>query len=284
MKSQIENFKQYLISQAKSQNTVRNYTTDITQYFDIFDTINRENVLMYKKKISNLATTTINCKLSSLKSFNEYLFLQNIVKEIFIIKADFIKVQNKNSNPINVTEEHVSKFLNTVSTKYNIYKSRNIAIIYLIANTGIRREEVTNIKLKDLYLENRELLISKGKGNKQRSILLNKDAIEVINDYLVDRAKHKFADSIYLFVSERSSKLHKDTINDIFDFYSKDGCKVNPHSLRHNYATATQEQGILTLPELQNQLGHSSIQTSGQYCHARKENIKKKINNLKIGK
>ena len=180
MKSQIENFKQYLISQAKSQNTVRNYTTDITQYFDIFDTINRENVLMYKKKISNLATTTINCKLSSLKSFNEYLFLQNIVKEIFIIKADFIKVQNKNSNPINVTEEHVSKFLNTVSTKYNIYKSRNIAIIYLIANTGIRREEVTNIKLKDLYLENRELLISKGKGNKQRSILLKL----IIHDFL----------------------------------------------------------------------------------------------------
>jgi len=75
-------------------------------------------------------------------------------------------------------------------------------------------------------------------------------------------------------------KLSKDTINYIFNSY---GVDITPHDLRHNYGTSTQEQGILTLPELQDQLGHSSISTSGRYCHARKDNIKKKINNLRIG-
>ena len=86
MKSQIPNFKQYLISLSKSPNTIRNYTADVTHYFEMFDTINRENILKYKEKISGLATTTINCKLSSLKSFNEYLLSQNLVKSIFVLK------------------------------------------------------------------------------------------------------------------------------------------------------------------------------------------------------
>ena len=283
MKSQIENFKQHLINQAKSNNTVRNYTSDVTHYFNIFDTINRNNIQLYKSKLSHLSAKTINLKLSALKSFNEYLLGEGLIDSIFIIKPDFIKIQNSNTNPTNVTEEQVSIFLNNVKSKHNIYKSRNIAIIYLIANTGIRREEITNIKLRDLDLENGELLISKGKGNKQRGILLNDKAIEVINDYLIDRMKHKYFDSEYLFVSERSNKLHKDTINNIFDFYSINGCKVNPHSLRHSFATSAIEQDILTLPELQDQLGHGSLQVTSMYCHARKENIKKKINNLRIG-
>lgn len=282
MKSQIPNFKQYLISLSKSPNTVRNYTADVTHYFEIFDTINRENILKYKEKISGLATTTINCKLSSLKSFNEYLLSEGLIKSLAIIKSDFVKQQSK-GNPTDITEKQVAKFLNRVNTKDTMYKSRNIAIIYLIANTGIRREEVTNLLLKNLDLENGELIVI-GKGNKERNVLLNNKAIDVIKDWLKDRINFKHAaDSPYIFVSERSNKLHKDSINGIFELYYTPKCRVKVHSLRHNYGSVTQEQGILTLPELQNQLGHSSISTSGLYCHARKDNIKKKINKMQIG-
>jgi integrase/recombinase XerD len=215
MKNQITNFKQHLISLSKSQNTIRNYTTDVTHYFEMFDTINRENILKYKDKISSLATSTINCKLSSLKSFNEYLLLKGLIEFLAIIKSDFIKQQGK-GNPTDVTEKQVTKFLNRVNTKDNIYKSRNVAIIYLIANTGIRREEITNLKLKNLDLENGELILL-GKGNKERTVLLNDKAIDVIKDWLKDRVNFKHAaKSEYIFVSERSEKLHKDSINGIF--------------------------------------------------------------------
>jgi len=283
MKNQIPNFKQYLISLSKSPNTVRNYTADVTHYFEIFDVINRENILKYKEKISGLATTTINCKLSSLKSFNEYLLSQNLIDGIHIIKRDFVKQQQNQSNPIDVTEKQVNKFLKRVSDKDNMYKSRNVAIIYLIANTGIRREEVTNLLLKNLDLENGELIVI-GKGNKERNVLLNDKAIEVIKDWLKDRINFKHAaNSPYIFVSERSNKLHKDSINGIFELYYTPKCRVKVHSLRHAFATNIIEQDILTLPELQDQLGHANLSTTSRYTHARKDNIRKKINKLQIG-
>lgn len=280
MKNQIENFKQYLVSLSKSKNTIRNYVADVTHYFKVFDTINRENILKYKEKISNLATGTINCKLSSLKSFNEFLLNKELISSIVIIKSDFIKRQ-PSGNPTNITEKQVVKFLKRVNEKNHIYKSRNIAIIYLIANTGIRREEVTNIKLKDLDLENRKMIVI-GKGNKERTVYLNNNAIKVLKSWLKDRMNYKFANSPYIFISERNEKLHKDSINNIFEFYYTPKCKIKPHSLRHNYASSWVEKGK-PLSILQNQLGHSSLATTGIYCDPREDSIKNLINDLQIG-
>jgi len=280
MRNRVEQYKNYLINQAKSSNTISSYVSDLNHFFTLHDEISRDSIIKYKEEISSLSSSSINRKLSSLKSFNEFLFMLGLIDSVKIIKRDFVKIQSK-GNPTDVTESQVSEFLDKVNSKYSLHRVRNIAIVFLIANTGIRREEITNLKLRNLDLVNGELKLI-GKGDKERTVLLNDVAIKVINDYLKIREKHKFASSQYIFLTERSEKLNKDTVNYIFNSYC-DGDKIRPHSMRHNWATSTQEQGILTLPELQDQLGHSSISTSGKYCHARKENIKKKINNLRIG-
>ena len=279
MKNKIEQYKNYLINQAKSSNTISSYISDLNHFFTLHDEISRDSIIRYKEEINGLSSSSINRKLSSLKSFNEFLLMLGLVDSVKIIKRDFIKVQSK-GNPTDVTESQVSEFLDKVNNKYSLHRVRNIAMIFLFAYTGIRREEITNLKLKNLDLEKGELKLI-GKGTKERRILLNDIVIKEINVYLKIRNRYKFAkDSSYIFLSERSMKLSKDTINYIFNSY---GVDITPHDLRHNYGTSTQEQGILTLPELQDQLGHASISTSGKYCHARKENIKKKINNLRIG-
>lgn len=284
MKQYIPQYKQYLIAQAKSVNTVKTYVSDVEQYFKVYDGIDRESIQGYKeymKKKLDLSSVTVNRKLSSLKSFNEFLLGEGLVESVFVLKRDFIRVQEK-GNPTDVTEKQVNMFLKRVSEKPNIYKSRDIAIIYLIANTGIRREEVTNLKLKNLDLENGELIVI-GKGNKQRVVYLNDVTVEM-NNWLNDRKKFKHAEkSPYIFVSERSDKLHKDTVNDIFNKYCTPKNKVKPHGLRHNYSTTMIEKEILDLPQLQNQLGHASISTTQIYLHPRKDTIKKKINKFKIG-
>jgi integrase/recombinase XerD len=285
MKQYISQYKQYLIDQAKSNNTIKTYVSDLEQYFKIFDKIDRDSVQQYKKYMKeklDLSSVSVNRKLSSLKSYNEFLLSMELIPSIYILKKDFIKIQER-GNPTDVTEKQVNMFLKRVNDKPNMYRIRNIAIIYLIANTGIRREEITNLKLKNLDLENGELIVI-GKGNKERNILLNDKAIEVIKNWLIDRNNFKHAkESPYIFVSERNEKLHKDTINDIFDFYSTPKCKVKPHSLRHAYSSSMIENNVLTLPELQNQLGHSNISVTSRYLHARKDNIKKKINKFNIG-
>ncbi len=276
----LNEFKNYLISCSKSENTISSYISDLEQYFSQYPTLSRENIIKFKNSLSGSAST-INRKLTSLKQYNEYLLSTKQIDGIYILKEDFIKVQNK-GNPTDVTTKQVEKFLEKVLTKDADYKSRNIAIIYLIANTGIRRSECCNLLLKNIDLENNEMIVI-GKGNKERTVLLTDKVVELIKNYLVDRNKSRYKDSPYLFVSERGNKLCPETINDIFDYYSTPKNKIKPHQLRHNYASTVVENNILTLPELQNQLGHSNINTTGLYTHARKDTIKKKINKLCIG-
>jgi len=280
MKNKIEQYKNYLINQAKSNNTISSYVSDLNHFFTLHDDISRDSIIKYKEEINNLSSSSINRKLSAIKSFNEFLLMLGLIDSIKVIKRDFIKIQGK-GNPTNITESQVSEFLDKVSNKYNLHRDRNIAIVFLIAHTGIRREEITNLKLRNLDIEKGELKLI-GKGDKERTVLLNDVAIKVIKDYLEVREKHKFASSQYIFLSERSEKLDKSTINYIFNSYGDD-CKVGIHQLRHHMATSAIEQGVFTLPELQNQLGHSKLNTVGIYAQARKENIKKKINNLRIG-
>ena len=281
MRNRVEQYKNYLINQAKSNNTISSYVSDLNHFFTLHDEINRDSIIRYKEEISGLSSSSINRKLSSLKSFNEFLLMLGLIDSVKIIKRDFVKIQSK-GNPTDVTESQVSEFLDKVSNKYSLHRVRNIAIVFLIANTGIRREEITNLKLRNLDLVNGELKLI-GKGDKERTVLLNDVAIKVIKDYLKIREKHKFASSQYIFLTERSEKLNKDTVNYIFNSYCDGGCKVRVHSLRHHMATSAIEQGVLTLPELQNQLGHSNLNTVGIYAQARKSNIRSKINNLRIG-
>ena len=281
MKNRVEQYKYYLINQAKSSNTISSYVSDLNHFFTLHDEISRDSIIRYKEEISGLSSSSINRKLSSIKSFNEFLLMLGLVDSVNVIKRDFVKIQSK-GNPTDVTESQVSEFLDKVNSKYSLHRVRNIAIVFLIANTGIRREEITNLKLRNLDLVNGELKLI-GKGDKERTVLLNDVAIKVIKDYLKIREKHKFASSQYIFLTERSEKLNKDTVNYIFNSYCDGDCKVGIHQLRHSFASSVIEQDVLTLPELQNQLGHASLGTTSLYTHARKENIKKKINNLRIG-
>ena len=161
-----------------------------------------------------------------------------------------------------------------------MFKSRNIAIIYLLANTGMRRSECCNLLLNNI---NGNKLIVRGKWNVERTVILNKKSIEVIDNYLIDRINSKFANSPYLFLSERGEKLTKESINRIFDFYCTPTIKVKPHSLRHNWCSTMIERGILTPKEVQNQAGHKSILTTDLYTHARMDSIENKIKDFSIG-
>ena len=280
--SNSKSFKEYLSLLDKSQNTISAYLTDVNQYFSNFSAFTRENILNYRRSISQLSAATINRKLSSLRQYNEYLINTNqALPPLLIVRQDYVRIQDK-GNPTNISEKTVLTFLHNIKTTNRSHQSRNIAIIYLIANTGIRRAECCNIKLSDLNLTRHELHII-GKGSKERFVALNKTAEKVINNYLEDRKKSRFADSEYLFLSERGTKLVKESINKIFNCYSTEDCKVHPHALRHNWCTTMLENGILSLIEVKNQVGHSSIKTTAIYTHARRDKIEEKIRSYSIG-
>jgi len=124
MKNKIDQYKNYLINQAKSNNTISSYISDLNRFFTLHDEISRDNIIKYKEEINGLSSSSINRKLSAIKSFNEFLLMLGLIDSVKIIKRDFIKIQGK-GNPTNITESQVSEFLDKVSNKYSLHRDRN---------------------------------------------------------------------------------------------------------------------------------------------------------------
>lgn len=283
LSTHIPDYKKYLENQSKSPNTIKSYVSEVLEYFKSHKTISRSTVLQYKRTLLTQAITptTQNHKLSSLKSFNEYLHQKKLVDSIYIIQNDFIKIQSK-GNPTEITDEQISTFLESVKNTPSPNRIRNIAITQLMANTGIRREEVCNLTLKGINLQELEMTFI-GKGNKQRTVYLLEDLVPIMEEYLEDRKKYSHAHiSPYLFLSKRGNKLQVNAINVLFEKYNDGNSSITPHQLRHHFATSALEQEIYTLAELKDQLGHATINNTGIYAHARKSSMKKKINGLRI--
>jgi len=281
----LDEYTNYLESEGKSINTIKSYWKDINAFFVHFNvspsTIKRNQIIEYKEYLQNVKNNnakSINRALSGLKSYNEFLILKGWQENLVILSMDYIKVQQPFSSPTNVSLKQAKIFMDKIK-KNEPY--RNYAITTLIANTGLRISEALNIKINGLTLSDDEMIII-GKGNKQRVIILNPTAIEVIKEYITNhRNKSSYADKCeYLFISNKGGRLQPCTIERIFNKYSN---KITPHCLRHCYATSVLENEILDLRQIQQQLGHSRLDTVMLYTHPTKEKMKQKLNGFKIG-
>ena len=79
MKNKIEQYKNYLINQAKSNNTISSYVSDLNHFFTLHDEISRDSIIRYKEDISGLSSNSINRKLSTIKSFNKFLLMLGLI-------------------------------------------------------------------------------------------------------------------------------------------------------------------------------------------------------------
>ncbi len=261
----MKGFTSYLVLQGLSPNTVKSYVSDLKLFGS--KNISREDVIRLKQQNKNAAT--INRALSALKKYGEYIGQPNLVQS-----SDFIRIQSSSSSPTIIGEEEVAKFLRDLK-KWEPY--RNYAIAVVIINTGLRISEVLNLKLSDLSsLDTGEIIII-GKGNKQRRVVLNNGAINVLKHYLKhERIRYKYASiSEYVFVSNKAKKLNPSTIQRIFKEYNDN---IHPHMLRHFFATNAYDKGLLNLRQLQEQLGHTSLTTVQKYTHPNRNSMVEGLN------
>ncbi len=285
----IDDFKKYLEFQGKSETTVLTYTYHLNDYFRWFKQsfgkpckkIYRQNILDFKSymKLRNIDAGTYNNKLNSLKNFNEYLIGKGIQKDIVVLKEDKQKKQVSKINPTRITEDDVKKIMQEILESDN---TRNYTIAVIFCYTGVRVSELTNLKVKDIDLIGGKGIIREGKGDKQRTILINSKAVEAIKEYLKVRSKRPYADkSEYLFLSNKytektKGKLNRSSINRILKKFTS---IASPHQWRHYFATNALEKGWLFM-EVGEQLGHKDPRTTKKYTHPTFEKMKEKAERL----
>ena len=275
-------FLDHLRENQKSENTIEGYGLDLKQYFNWFaDSFGQEGQILYRqnvleyvsflKTVKRVNAKTINRKISSLRSYNEFLIESKVQEDMAVKKTDLVKIQTQYASPTKVTEKEARQFMQRVLESKD---KRNYAIIILLAYTGLRISEALAIQLDDYNLQTGECIIRNGKGEKQRTVYLNSKVIHALRDYLKVRNKYAHAEiSPYLFLSKKSKKLDRTTVNRIF---KKINPEITPHELRHFFCTNAIEKG-LSIHEVANQAGHSNIHTTLLYTNPDKAKLKNKM-------
>ncbi|SFL22524.1 tyrosine-type recombinase/integrase [Halanaerobium salsuginis] len=275
MEKVLKDFKQWLRLDGKSKKTIENYSLDIGQFLSWIterninlSEISREHILNYKVEIMNsgLAVVTVNKKINSLRSLNDFLIEKEInIKRVIKPGKDRIKIAGGSENNVDVySNEELEKILSAVDEEE--VSTRNKLIVYLLLYTGVRVSELVNIKISDFELLTGELKIV-GKGNKYREIPMNQKLKKALKKYInTERKENKHAeDSPYLLLTERSPKMHRDTVNYVLRKICKNfNFKANPHKFRHTSFSILLSKGvdITTISQL---AGHNSIETTNKY-------------------
>ena len=273
----LEAFNQYLIADGKSLATIESYVGDIAGFMEFIlgkgitftGNLQRFLVTSYRKQLieREYSVNTINKKINSLQSFNQFLVDAGYCSEQIInLRKDKLRIASGSEKEVDIfTEQEIDKLLFYIADDTKVSR-RDRLIVTMLLYTGVRVGELVNIKLKDVDCLSMNLRITWGKGGKQRDIPLKAEVIEAIQDYLEgDRKANKFRESDYLILTNRSGKADKDAINKLLNRIGRElHMNIFPHKFRHTFCSLLISRGIpvTTVAKL---AGHAGIQTTASY-------------------
>ena len=209
-------------------------------------------------------------KLSSIKSFYKYLTVQtNQLKENPVKDLEFPKVRR--ALPKYLTLEQSQALLQSVEGPA---KQRDLAIILLFLNCGIRISELVGLNRTDIYPDRIRVV---GKGNKERIVYMGQACQQAIQAYLIERNKVTLPDDRPLFISKRNNRISVDAVQYLVKKHlaaaGLDYENFSPHKLRHTAATLMLSNGV-DVKTVQEVLGHAHLSTTEIYTHIENTELK----------
>lgn len=215
--------------------------------------------------------------LSGVRSFFRFLVLDGVVESDPTELLEWPSLPEH--LPVVLTLEEIDRIEDSIDLS-KAEGARNRAIIEMLFSCGLRVSELVNMKLSDLYLEDRVLLV-RGKGNKERLVPVSSKAIADLKRWFFDRnlMKIKPGEDDYVFLNRRGAHLTRTMILIMVKRQAEEaGIKktISPHTFRHSFATALL-QGGADLRSIQAMLGHEKIDTTLVYTHISNEQLRKAI-------
>ena len=280
-----ESFLQYLSGERRySRHTVRSYGDDLGQFFlfygkgeDQFDQlevtgqdIRRWIVYLLDNGIS---ASSVHRKVSSLRSFFRYLRKEGKISTDPLEKV--VLPKKKKQLPDFVAEHSLDNLLDSFEFGFDFSGRRNKTLIEMLYLTGMRRSELTGLRIQD-YDESRGTLKVLGKRNKERLIPLLDSFRSDLSLYL-DRRREIETEGDWFFVTDRGNKLYDKLVYNIVRKYLTMVTTIekrSPHVLRHSFATHMLNHGA-DLTSIKELLGHANLSATQVYTHNTFEKLKK---------
>ena len=280
----INDYLEYLKYQKNySDYTVLSYKNDILEFIDYlsreeldFKTIEYSDIrfyLMYLKDEKHDDNSSVSRKLSSLRGLYKYMANERIVKTNVFSLVNAPKKSKKLPRYFEYNElEELFKVPDTNTS----LGQRDLLLLEMLYATGVRVGELVNIKVKDIDMGRRNIIIL-GKGNKERFVTYGEYCEDILKQYLSDGyILLNKTGSDYLFLNNNGGNLTERGVRYILDELIKKTSinkKISPHMIRHSFATHLLNEGcdLLTVQKL---LGHESIKATQVYTHVTTDRLR----------
>ena len=256
---------EYLTAKNYSPRTLRNYLAEMRYLFSYYNekdpvTINQDDIIKYLNFIKKqFGSGYDKCRMvAQACSF----FYKNILRVPYVVPSAFYpRMESKLPNIL--SEKQVKHLLESTTN------NKHRCILSMFYGTGLRLDEMCNLKMSSINSENAELKVVQGKGNKDRMTILPKTLIPDLHLYYREHLP-----KVYLFEGRKAGLPLSNGVMQVavrkamIDAGFEKG-RFSAHSLRHSFATHLLDAGT-DLHTIKVLLGHSRIETTMVYLHLQK--------------
>ncbi|MFC1596643.1 site-specific tyrosine recombinase XerD [Planctomycetota bacterium] len=259
-----------------AENTVAAYRRDLKRFFEWLEgrsipALSIRDLADYTTWLhqKGLGPATLARHLVSLKVFFRYLQLEGVLEENLAELLGSQKLWER--VPEVLSPRQISELFESPRKSDPCWR-RDRALLEMLYATGCRASEVSNLRLRDVHLEE-GFSMCRGKGNKERLVPLGRRAAEAFRLYL-EEERTRLAARVspqppWAFLSYRGRRVRRERIWELMKKYARRvgaSAAVSPHTLRHSFATHLLAGGA-DLRQVQEMLGHASIATTQIYTH-----------------
>ncbi len=245
-------------------------TIGITRVCDLNKTCINSYVIYAKNKGNK--NNTINKKIVSLKSALKYCSEQGYIKSDTFSYLKKLRKDDVETETIPV--ELVKKILNYLINldSYNPYQLRMQMVTFVLLDTGMRANELRQLKLENLDLDSKLITLTHTKTRQIRTCFLSDNTVKFLRMYI---EAYPVNDFLMVGIKHGNQLHHNYVYKHVFDIIKKDlqiSQSISPHKWRHTYATLCLVNGA-DLEFVRKTLGHTNLNTTQKYLHLSKEHL-----------
>lgn len=243
-----------------ANNTVRQYTVALRQFFAYckieYDSVTTKDIRAWLAALDTAGQKmkTLCVKLITIKSFYRYCLEEELINES---PASNVRLPKLADTELHYLERR------TLARLMELTKNKPVerAMLATLYATGVRITELLNIRIGDINWETRQIVIRKGKGNKDRFVLFTAECAERLKDYLAT------FETPYLFARSEGKPWSAGWARSKFRGYTRElnsAHPITPHTMRHTFAAHLAEKNM-PLEYIQELLGHVRLNTTQGY-------------------